>query len=1109
MPPRSYLPLVVCLLTSIGFCGDVRRAAAEQEAEAVYTPLVKVMQVAICGCAEEYPSPVFQAANLLDESELTEYASNGKGTETYVDFDFGRSVMIAGFRHVDRKDPATVDEAELIFSEDSDFREVTARETIDHTNAPGAVTSALFAVPHEARYVRWQPKRLSPEGHACVGGRSVEFFAAETAESTLARDRITLRPVEAVQRGESGLERPLTVFLEHVYAEPVEAMLQIGQLPAIPLKLQFGSQAVTMQLPADEQPQTWSVTLQVDGQAVLDQQVTVAPVRHWQLHFLPHSHVDIGYTHVQTEVEQKQWEYLRQAMQIARDTADYPAGARFKWNSEVLWAVDSYLQQADDAEKAEFVQAVRSGQIHLDGLYGNELTALCRPEELMRLTSCARRIGRQYDLPIDAAMISDVPGYTWGLVPVLAQSGIKYLSIGPNHIHRIGYTLKAWGDRPFYWVSPSGQERLLCWMAGKAYSWFHSSRVDTLSPESQGEPFFAYLDELLKQDYPYDMVQIRYSVGGDNGPPDRNLCEFVRRWNEKYVWPHLAISTTSELMRTFEERYGAQVPEVRGDFTPYWEDGAGSSAQETAMTRNASERLVQAEALWALLAPDQYPEAKFYQAWREAILYDEHTWGAHCSITEPDSPFTLSQWEIKQAFARNANRLSHELLEEAYVAGGLPAPAETAQVEAIDVWNTHSWTRSDLVTLSTDAPLVGYVVQDSDGQTVPSMLTPRGQLAFVAKDVPPLGARRYRLLPGQPEVVGNAKVEGNTLSNGSLHLEIDPETGTIASLRYQGIPVDLVDSAAGGLNQYRYVAGRKPDAPAAATVSKIEVFSDHGPSAALGVYTEGPGMKQMITIFRVIDGIDRLDIINLLNKEKVLQPEGVHLGFPFQVPGGTMRVDIPWAVIRPESDQMAGACKNYLTVGRWVDISNDQYGVTWTTLDAPLLEVGGIHMDVSNPFTADAWVQHLEPTQTFYSYVMNNYWETNYKASQEGMTRFRYAIEPHLQYDQAAAARFAMQCSQPLIARPVDPQAAVPQSRLKVSGDRVVITSLKPSHDGQALMVRLFNVSNEPASTAIEWSDPVPVRVTRSSPREEVGPTVEAPVELPPQGIVTLRADLR
>ena len=88
---------------------------------------------------------------------------------------------------------------------------------------------------------------------------------------------------------------------------------------------------------------------------------------------------------------------------------------------------------------------------------------------------------------------------------------------------------------------------------------------------------------------------------------------------------------------------------------------------------------------------------------------------------------------------------------------------------------------------------------------------------------------------------------------------------------------------------------------------------------------------------------------------------------------------------------------------RWADVANDQLGITLATIDAPLLEVGRITCDP----TAVGWIKQLEPTQTLYSYVMNNYWETNYKAGQEGPTTFRYSLQPHLAYDslQARAVR--------------------------------------------------------------------------------------------------------
>ncbi len=57
-------------------------------------------------------------------------------------------------------------------------------------------------------------------------------------------------------------------------------------------------------------------------------------------------------------------------------------------------------------------------------------------------------------------------------------------------------------------------------------------------------------------------------------------------------------------------------------------------------------------------------------------------------------------------------------------------------------------------------------------------------------------------------------------------------------------------------------------------------------------------------------------------------------------------------------------------------------------------------------------------------------------------------------------------------------------------------------------MVRLFNPGTLPAQASIQWRAPAPLRVTISSPREEVGSDVIGPLSLPALGIMTLRADV-
>ena len=151
------------------------------------------------------------------------------------------------------------------------------------------------------------------------------------------------------------------------------------------------------------------------------------------LHLLPHSHVDIGYSDPQPEVERKQWKNLRDAVELARKTASYPPEARFKWNVEGLWSVESYLKQASPEEREAFLAAVRNGTIALQANDTNILTGLATPEELRHWTAGSRRLRAAYGLePGRTAMHSDIPGLSWTSVAALAEAGRALLQQRPE-----------------------------------------------------------------------------------------------------------------------------------------------------------------------------------------------------------------------------------------------------------------------------------------------------------------------------------------------------------------------------------------------------------------------------------------------------------------------------------------------------------------------------------------------------------------------------------------------------------------------------------------------------------------------------------------------------
>ncbi|MBN2292383.1 MAG: hypothetical protein JXM70_08160, partial [Pirellulales bacterium] len=775
------------------------------------------------------------------------------------------------------------------------------------------------------------------------------------------------------------------------------------------------------------------------------------PKRRWEVYLLPHSHVDIGYTALQTEIEPKHWEYFEQAIELSKKTAHLPPGSRFKWNVEVLWAVDGYLKQATPEKKREFIDAVRRGWIGLDGLYCHELGGLCRDEELVRLTDFARRLRQEYGVEIDAAMTTDIAGYTWGIVPVLAKSGIKYLSLGPNDSHRIGYTRLAWDNRPFYWQSPCGTCRVLCWQNGNSYH----------PPFNNANEFVEYLRKFEHEhpEYPYDMLYFR-QCRGDNRPPDEEFCDWVSKWNSSHEYPKLIIATTSELFRSFEERYGKKIPTAAGDFTPYWEDGAATSAFETAVNRTAAERLAQAEILWSTLRPGECPVDRFSKAWRNVLLYDEHTWGAQSYIDRgqypPGSKGYKEQWAIKRGFAVDADKQSRSLVDDAFES----RKPKSKTVSAMDVFNTCSWPRTDLVVVPKDTALTGDVVRDAQGRPVSSQRLADGGLAFVARDVPPLAAARYTFHAGRAGGVGKSTASGKTLDNGLLRVAINEKTGAIAAIKSGRLGFDLVDSKSGmGLNEYYYVPGCDARDVLSNGPSTVKV-EDTGPLVAtLLIESNAPGCNKLARRVRLIDGIERVDITNIIDKKEIPladllkknpTKEGFYIGFAFNVPDPQTRIDTPWAVVRPEVDQLPGSCKNWFSVQSFVDISGGGRGATLATIDTPIVEVGAIAPQPKTTKSLEGWLKSILSSSTVFSYVMNNYWTTNYQHDQPGVKTFRYSIAPHSGYDAVRTARFGNERSRPLLAVAVDPSMPPVRALFAIDSDAVLVTTIKPSMDGKA-----------------------------------------------------------
>jgi hypothetical protein len=920
--------------------------------------------------------------------------------------------------------------------------------------------------------------------------------------------RVQAIPALCEVNGQSA--QPIRVSIRH-FGEPKAAVLLVEGAAAKSVNLVRGEQTIELTVPTVSAETVRKVSVGSEGQTLASQSVTLKPIRKLTVYILPHSHTDIGYTEIQTDIEKKQVQNLVDGMAAAKRTASYPPGSRFIWNVEVLWAADLYLRRLNEQQRADCFEAVKNGQVVLNGMYLNELTGLCRPEELVELFRYATKLSTQTGVPIDSVMISDVPGYTWGTVTAMAHAGIKYFSTAPNYFDRIGTILREWENKPFYWVGPDGKTEVLVWIPFWGYAMSH--RYNEMSVKLV-EDFCAGLEQ---RSYPYDIAYVRWSGHGDNAVPDPKICEFVRDWNAKYTSPHFVISGTGEAFRAFEQRYGSKLPRVRGDWTPYWEDGAGSSALETSMNRDSSDRLTQAEALWAMLDTKSFPAAAFEDAWNSVLLYSEHTWGAHCSVWGPERQETKEQWEIKRGYALAADKQSRDLVGQA---SSLSQNAGL-QPAAVDVFNTASWPRTELVTLSRELSTAGDRVLDHRGKPVPSQRLLSGELVFLAKDVPALGSRRFSVAAGPAHIAKQATATGATLDAGAVRLRLDEETGAIVELTAKGMVGNFADTSSGrGLNDYLFLpADDLKDLQRNGPVT-IRVGEPGPLVASLIIESTAPGCRKLTREVRVAAGMDYVELINDVDKERAPKPangdyrersakESVNFAFEFNVPGGEVRLDLPLGVMRPEADQMPSACKNWFTVGRWADVANRNRGIQWVTLDAPLVQVGEISARFLNSqYDPDTWRKTVEPTQKLYSWAMNNHWGTNYRAYQEGLTRFRFILRPYRKSNPAENSRFATGFSQPLIPVPARGEKPNPSPLLSISNDGVLVTGLKPSDDGRAVIVRLFGASGQKESVRLNWGALKPKAVFVSDTSGKPGAKVGNRVTVPAYGLVTLRAEL-
>ncbi|MCP4382609.1 MAG: hypothetical protein GY798_14525, partial [Hyphomicrobiales bacterium] len=597
-------------------------------------------------------------------------------------------------------------------------------------------------------------------------------------------------------------------------------------------------------------------------------------------------------------------------------------------------------------------------------------------------------------------------------------------------------------------------------------------------------------------------------------------------WNADQRPFKMQFMTVTEFGRLLEEKHASAIGTQRGDWTDHWTDGPASSAVETGINRTTHELLGMSEALESWLRStgagtwDSPFAAKVYE---NATLYDEHTWGAYSSVEAPSSLFTRAVWNRKSGFAYSAAMEAHGMVARA--ASTLAAPLGTkgpegvfnlgdlepeeafkpSGIDEVLVINTLPWERKVIVEEPEPrggAAPVGILDCFFNRGSGWGGHRPIPAVKRVAGTVPPMGFAFLDVKDGVPS--DDLRAEANVIENAHYRVEVDPSTGGLLAFVDKALGHDFAGDHQGWRpGQYIYetvdspddrlaianidfdhpdfFVGRK-DTPwvreIATSVELADATINEG-RASIAVTIAAPGVHTAKVVYSLDAATRSLNVDWTLDKIDNPKSEAVFIAFPFALEGQTFKLDLNGIPATPNTDQLDGAAKDWYPVGRWVDVSDDQRGVTIVPLDAPLVHLGGI--------TTGKWARTLEPeSPTIMSWALNNHWLVNFQASQSGEIPLRYRLTTHSgEVDPVAATRYAAEAAAPpIVLRDIAPTGETRSSFFAIDPDLPITVTSKPGEDDGWIALRLQNLSHQGVTGRVDFAT-APIEARAADPVEQ------------------------
>jgi alpha-mannosidase len=888
----------------------------------------------------------------------------------------------------------------------------------------------------------------------------------------------------------------------------------------------FGEQRFEFFVPEISAPTPAEITLRANGKTVR-KRVTFQPERKWKLFVVPHEHLDIGYTDYRGKVAEVHDRNLDTMLRLLTKDPE------MRWTIDGTWIIQHYLASRKPSAQQAFLNLAREGRIGVPAQYANLMTGTSSLEDMIRSTFYGYRLHQTDGIPFDYVSMTDVPSYAWSYPSILHSLGIRYFAAASNNDRAPILLWGKWNTKsPFWWEGPDGSKVLMSYSRHYLQLSFICQLPAQVAACRESLPTF--LQAYDRASYKPDATLI-YGTQVENTAYVPGDSEFIKKWNATYAYPKMIVSTFPDYFHYIDKHFGNELPTVSGDGGPYWEDGVGTDARYAAIDRIDQQRALSAEKLSTLGTYVQKDVAgereQLRKMWQDLILYAEHTFTYWGGYSRPDSDETRRQTFSKHQFVVDGRQEIRSVVDQSLsqLADQIHMPAP-----AIVVFNPLNWTRSGVVDidLNDGTRIESY----PDMKVVPHEVLRHAEgydhVRFLARDVPSMGYRCYKIAPLKPGEAALAETSSlplsNSIENTYYRVVFDPASGAIKSIFDKQLGKELVNAASPyHANQYLYVTGGEGSQivylDASLPVADLTIHTSHGGRVTsirktsygtIMTYetrgTDAPHIKSEVILF---NDQKKIEFVDHLDKHPVTHKEAVYFAFPFAIAHPDFNYEIQNGWVDPAHNILKGGSLDWFAVQHWVRVSGPEFSVGLVPLDAPLVCLGDINRGT--------WPKTFKPKDaTVYSYALNNYWHTNFIRVQSGRYTFRYVLTSGQTLSPASLARMGRASMTPLEHQQVisndkhdDPARSLSpasHSFLTVSSPDVVVENWKSAMDGHGTIVRLVEVGGE--STMARLTFPlfhlqkawVANAVEQDqSPLQVEGDSIEVPIK--PHQIVTVR----